>query len=116
MADRTTKRPAIAAAISMLSLSLGVSGADAQKYPATPPPAPTGNPQGVLIGLDQPGSDQIKSEQWKSDQLKSQQFKSDQLKSQQFKSDQLKSQQWKSDQLKSQQFKSNQLKSNAFKM
>jgi len=106
MNDRATKRPAIAAAISMLSLSLGVSGADAQKYPATPPPAPAGNPQGVLIGLDQPGSDQIKSQQWKSDQLKSQQWKSDQLKSQQ----------WKSDQLKSDQLKSNQLKSSAYKM
>src|SRR3569623_2766307 len=106
MNDRTTKRPAIAAAISMLSLSLGVSGADAQKYPATPPPAPTGSPQGVLLGLAQPGSDQIKSQQWQSDQLKSQQWKSDQLKSQQ----------WKSDQLKSAQLKSNQLKRSAYKL
>lgn len=97
MADRKTKRPAIAAAVSMLSLSLGVSGADAQKYPATPPPAPSGNPQGVLIGLDQSGSDQVKSQQWKSNQLKSQQWKSDQLKSEQLKSQQLKSQQLKSE-------------------
>ena len=95
MADRKTKRPAIAAAVSMLSLSLGVSGADAQKYPATPPPAPSGNPQGVLIGLDQPGSDQVKSQQWKSNQLKSQQWKSDQLKSEQLKSQQLKSEAYK---------------------
>ncbi|MES2097659.1 MAG: hypothetical protein V4459_12950 [Pseudomonadota bacterium] len=94
-----TTRPAIAAAVSMLGLSLGVSGAHAQKAP----PVPAGNPQGVLIGLNQPGaqtSDQIKSEQLKSQQLKSSQIKSDQI---------------KSDQYKSSQFKSDQYKSNAYK-
>ena len=98
MAEKKTNRPAIAAAVSMLSLSLGVSGAEAQTQPGG---APQSNPQGVLIGLNKPGaSDQIKGEQYKS-----QQWKSDQLKSQQYKSDQLKSQQWKSDQLKSSQYK-----------
>jgi hypothetical protein len=98
MSDDTKKAAILGAAISMLGLSLGVSTpADAQYTPA----APSGQgQQGVLIGLNQPSS-----QQYKSDQYKSQQFKSDQLKSQQFKSDQLKSQQFKSN-----QFKSNQVK------
>lgn len=99
MSDDTKKAAALATAISMLGLSLGVSApADAQYAPAGPGAKP--GSQGVLIGLNQPSS-----QQYKSDQYKSQQFKSDQLKSQQFKSDQLKSQQFKS-----QQYKSNQVK------
>lgn len=99
MSDDTKKTAALATAISMLGLSLGVSApADAQYAPAGPGAKP--GSQGVLIGLNQPSS-----QQYKSDQYKSQQFKSDQLKSQQFKSDQLKSQQFKS-----QQYKSNQVK------
>ncbi|MDB5679633.1 hypothetical protein [Sphingomonas bacterium] len=88
MADHgKSTRPALAAAVSMLGLSLGISAAEAQ----TQPTAPTASPQGVLIGLGQPGSNQVKSEQ-----LKSQQYKSDQLKSEQLKSQQLKSTQFKS--------------------
>jgi hypothetical protein len=60
-------KPALAAAVSMLGLSLGVTDAAAQKQP--------GETQGVLIGLDKPDSTQIKSEQVKgrapvSNQLK----------------------------------------------
>jgi len=101
MADlgKKSTRPALAAAVSMLGLSLGVSGAEAQTQPGMPS-GPAANPQGVLIGLGQPGSSQIKSEQWKADQIKSQQWKSDQ---------------WKADQIKSEQWKSSQIKSEAYK-
>jgi len=93
MSDDTKKAATLTAAISMLGLSLGVSApADAQYAPAGP--GAQGN-QGVLIGLNQPSSQQYKSEQWKSEQLKSQQLKSEQLKSQQFKSQQYKSNQVK---------------------
>jgi hypothetical protein len=54
-------KPALAAAVSMLGLSLGVTDAAAQKQPGVP----TGETQGVLIGLDKPDSTQIKSEQVK---------------------------------------------------
>lgn len=85
-------KPALAAAVSMLGLSLGVTDAAAQKQPGVP----TGDTQGVLIGLNKPDSTQIKSEQLKSTQLKapasnqwkapsSTQLKSEQLKSNQFK-------------------------------
>ena len=74
MTDDTKKAAALTAAISMLGLSLGVSGpADAQYAPARP--SGQGN-QGVLIGLNQPSSGQYKSEQWKSEQLKSEQLRS----------------------------------------
>jgi hypothetical protein len=86
---------ALTAALSMLGLSLGVSGpAEAQYFPGAAGAQPSGPPvtphdkpgtQGVLIGLNQPGAQQIKSEQWKSEQLKSEQLKSQQLKSQQLK-------------------------------
>jgi len=90
MSDDTKKAAVLTAAISMLGLSLGVSGpADAQYAPVGPGPQGT---QGVLIGLNQPSSGQYKSEQWKSEQLKSEQLKSQQLKSQQYKSQQLKMQ------------------------
>jgi len=90
MSDDTKKAATLAAAISMLGLSLGVSGpADAQYAPVGPGPQGT---QGVLIGLNQPSSGQYKSEQWKSEQLKSEQLKSQQYKSQQYKSQQLKMQ------------------------
>ena len=90
MSDDSKKAAALTAAISMLGLSLGVSApADAQYAPVGPGPQGT---QGVLIGLDQPSSQQYKSEQWKSEQLKSEQLKSQQFKSQQFKSQQLKMQ------------------------
>jgi len=93
MSDDTKKAAVLTAAISMLGLSLGVSGpADAQYTPMRP--GAQGN-QGVLIGLNQPSSGQYKSEQWKSEQLKSQQLKSEQLKSQQYKSQQFKSNQVK---------------------
>ena len=93
MTDDTKKAAALTAAISMLGLSLGVSGpADAQYAPVRP--SGQGN-QGVLIGLNQPSSGQYKSEQWKSEQLKSEQLKSEQLKSQQWKSQQYKSNQVK---------------------
>lgn len=59
-------KPALAAAVSMLGLSLGVTDAAAQKQPGVP----TGDTQGVLIGLNKPDSTQIKSEQLKSTQLK----------------------------------------------
>ena len=59
-------KPALAAAVSMLGLSLGVTDAAAQKQPGVPP----GDTQGVLIGLDKPDSSQIKSEQLKSTQIK----------------------------------------------
>jgi len=92
MSDDTKKAATLAAAISMLGLSLGVSGpADAQYGPVA---GPQGT-QGVLIGLNQPSSGQYKSEQWKSQQLKSEQLKSEQLKSQQWKSQQYKSNQVK---------------------
>jgi len=90
MSDDTKKAATLTAAISMLGLSLGVSGpADAQYAPVGPGPQGT---QGVLIGLNQPSSGQYKSEQWKSEQLKSEQLKSQQYKSQQYKSQQLKMQ------------------------
>ena len=60
MADLT--KPALAAAVSILGLSLGVTDAAAQKQPGVP----TGETQGVLIGLDKPDSTQIKSEQLKA--------------------------------------------------
>jgi hypothetical protein len=98
MSDDTKKAAVLTAAISMLGLSLGVSGpADAQYMPVGPGAPGT---QGVLIGLNQPSSEQYKSEQWKSQQLKSEQLKSEQLKSEQLKSQQLKSQQFKSNQVK----------------
>ena len=90
MSDDTKKAATLTAAISMLGLSLGVSApAEAQYAPVAPSAQGT---QGVLIGLNQPSSQQYKSEQWKSEQLKSEQFKSQQFKSQQFKSQQLKMQ------------------------
>jgi hypothetical protein len=73
-------KPALAAAVSMLGLSLGVTDAAAQKQPG----APTGETQGVLIGLDKPDSTQIKSEQLKGQAPVSNQWKapsSTQLKS-----------------------------------
>ena len=92
MSEDTKTPAAVAAALSMLGLSLGISGpASAQITPG----APTPGTQGVLIGLNQPGSSQIKSEQLKSEQLKSAQIKSDQLKSQQWKSSAYKSQAYK---------------------
>ena len=98
MSDDTKKAAMLTAAISMLGLSLGVSGpADAQYTPVKPSGQGT---QGVLIGLNQPSSGQYKSEQWKSEQLKSEQLKSQQFKSDQFKSQQFKSQQYKSNQVK----------------
>jgi hypothetical protein len=94
MSDDTKKPAMLTAAISMLGLSLGVSApADAQFGPPLPGAQP-GN-QGVLIGLNQPSSEQLKSEQFKSEQYKSEQLKSQQLKSQQLKSQQLKSNQVK---------------------
>ncbi|THD37874.1 MAG: hypothetical protein E7773_02535 [Sphingomonas sp.] len=93
MTDKKPSRPAIAAAVSMLGLSLGVGTADAQTQPGSTAPGT----QGVPIGLGQPGSSQFKSQQLKSEQLKS-----EQLKSQQLKSEQLKSQQFKSTQFKAQ--------------
>jgi hypothetical protein len=72
-------KPALAAAVSMLGLSLGVTDAAAQKQPV-----PTGETQGVLIGLDKPDSTQIKSEQVKGQAPVSNQLKapaSNQLKS-----------------------------------
>ena len=65
-------KPALAAAVSMLGLSLGVTDAAAQKQPGMP----TGETQGVLIGLDQPDSTQIKSEQVKGQAPVSNQWKS----------------------------------------
>jgi len=61
-------KPALAAAVSMLGLSLGVTDAAAQKQP--------GETQGVLIGLDKPDSTQIKSEQIKRQGPVSKQWKS----------------------------------------
>ncbi|MEO8375448.1 MAG: hypothetical protein ABI471_09495 [Sphingomonas bacterium] len=91
MSENSKKAAALTAAISMLGLSLGVSApADAQYAPVRPGAQP--GTQGVLIGLNQPSSQQYKSEQWKSEQLKSEQLKSQQFKSQQFKSQQLKMQ------------------------
>ena len=55
-------KPALAAAVSMLGLALGVTDAAAQKQPG----APTGDTQGVLIGLNKPDSTQIKSTQIKA--------------------------------------------------
>jgi hypothetical protein len=46
----------------MLGLSLGVTDAAAQKQPGVP----TGDTQGVLIGLNKPDSTQIKSTQIKA--------------------------------------------------
>lgn len=90
--DKKAAAAALGAAISMLGLSLGVAtSAEAQRVPGMQPPGPpvtppqAGGTQGVLIGLDQPGS-----QQWKSQQYKSQQYKSEQLKSQQLKSQQIK--------------------------
>jgi hypothetical protein len=65
-------KPALAAAVSMLGLSLGVTDAAAQKQPGMP----TGETQGVLIGLDKPDSTQIKSEQVKGQAPVSNQWKS----------------------------------------
>ena len=65
-------KPALAAAVSMLGLSLGVTDAAAQKQPGVP----TGETQGVLIGLDKPDSTQIKSEQLKVQAPASNQWKS----------------------------------------
>ena len=81
-------KPALAAAVSMLGLALGVTDAAAQKQPGTP----TGDTQGVLIGLNKPDSTQIKStqikaptsNQWKSpesSQIKGEGPVSNQLKS-----------------------------------
>ena len=95
--DKKATAAALGAAISMLGLSLGVaSPAEAQRHPGGQPPAPQrGGTQGVLIGLNQPGShapqaggtqgvliglNQPGSQQWKSQQLKSQQLKSQQIK------------------------------------
>ena len=93
---------ALAAAVSTLALSLGISPASASE-----PPVPSGNP-GEMIGPNQTTSTQQKSEQFKSEQFKSGQFKSGQFKSGQFKSQQFKSEQLKSQQLKSEQLKSSQ--------
>jgi hypothetical protein len=65
-------KPALAAAVSMLGLSLGVTDAAAQNQPGVP----TGETQGVLIGLDKPDSTQIKSEQVKGQAPVSNQWKS----------------------------------------
>ena len=65
-------KPALAAAVSMLGLSLGVTDAAAQKQPGVP----AGETQGVLIGLDKPDSTQIKSEQVKGQAPVSNQWKS----------------------------------------
>jgi hypothetical protein len=65
-------KPALAAAVSMLGLSLGVTDAAAQKQPG----ASTGDTQGVLIGLNKPDSSQIKSEQLKGQAPVSNQWKS----------------------------------------
>ncbi len=65
-------KPALAAAVSMLGLSLGVTDAAAQKQSGVP----QGDTQGVLIGLNKPGSAQIKSEQIKGQAPVSNQFKS----------------------------------------
>lgn len=73
-------KPALAAAVSMLGLSLGVTNAAAQKQSGVP----KGETQGVLIGLDKPEGTQIKSEQLKRQAPVSNQFKapsSTQLKS-----------------------------------
>ena len=80
--DKKATAAALGAAISMLGLSLGVaSPAEAQRHPGGQSPAPQrGGTQGVLIGLNQPGSQQYKSQQYKSQQLKSQQLKSQQIK------------------------------------
>jgi hypothetical protein len=112
-------KPALAAAVSLLGLSLGVTDASAQKQPG----APTGDTQGILIGLNKPGSTQIKGEDPASTQIKgenptSMQWKSPtsgQIKgegpiSNQYKSDQIKSTQLKSTQLKDQGPASNQIK------
>jgi hypothetical protein len=99
MAD--LKKPALAAAVSMLGLSLGVTGAAGQKQPA-----PQGNNQGILIGLDQPGSAQIKGEQIKGEGPASVQWKSPS-------SSQIKVDGAASSQIKSEQIKSTQLKSPA---
>ena len=69
-------KPALAAAVSMLGLSLGVTDAAAQKQSGVP----TGDTQGVLIGLNKPGSAQIKSEQLKSSQIKGERPVSNQYK------------------------------------
>jgi hypothetical protein len=61
-------KPALAAAVSMLGLSLGVTDAAAQKQ--------SSETQGVLIGLDKPDSTQIKSEQVKGQAPVSNQWKS----------------------------------------
>ena len=94
---------ALTAAISMLGLSLGISAPAAAQWvpgvrgaqPSGPQPMPGAQPgtEGILIGLDQPASRQVKIE--RSEQLKSEQFKSEQLKSRQFKSQQFKSEQVK---------------------
>jgi hypothetical protein len=81
--DKKARATALGAAISMLGLSLGVaSPAEAQQAPGTSPRVTpqAGGTQGVLIALDQPGSQQWKSQQYKSEQLKSQQLKSQQVK------------------------------------
>jgi hypothetical protein len=99
--DKKATAAALGAAISMLGLSLGVaSPAEAQRHPGQSPAPQRGGTQGVLIGLNQPGShapqtggtqgvliglNQPGSQQWKSQQYKSQQLKSQQLKSQQIK-------------------------------
>ena len=108
MSDDTKKAAALTAAISMLGLSLGVSGPAEAQY--TPAGADAQGKQGVLIGLNQPSSQQYQSDQYKSQQLKSEQLKSEQLKSEQLKSEQYKSEQYKSQQYKSQQYKSGQVK------
>ena len=100
--DKKASAATLGAASSMLGLPLGVaSPAEAQRHPGGQPATPqAGGAQGVLIGLNQPGSqapqaggtqgvliglDQPGSQQWKSQQYKSQQLKSQQLKSQQIK-------------------------------
>ncbi|CAN5464804.1 hypothetical protein BH10PSE14_BH10PSE14_43170 [soil metagenome] len=100
--DKKTATAALGAAISMLGLSLGVATpAEAQAVP--PAAGGQAGTQGILIGLNQPRSEQQKgtqgvliglnqpsAQQWKSEQYKSQQYKSEQLKSQQLKSQQIK--------------------------
>ena len=90
---KSKSKPALAAAVSTLAMSLGISPANAS--------AP-GDP-GDITGPNQSMSAQQKSEQFKSNQFKSQQYKSEQLKSEQLKSQQLKSEQLKSEQMKSSQ-------------
>ena len=80
---KSKSKRTLAAAVSTLAMSLGISPASAS--------AP-GDP-GDITGPNQSTSAQQKSEQFKSEQFKSNQFKSQQYKSEQLKSEQMKSSQ-----------------------